>query len=99
MWVKETERNAKENEKPQYYWGFSLFSLARPERFELPAKSLEGSCSVQLSYGRVRARYTRLCIFFKIQAAHICRQYRVYDMATHAPAIHVIYPANGHSAW
>ncbi len=26
--------------------------MARPGRFELPTKSLEGSCSVQLSYGR-----------------------------------------------
>ena len=31
----------------------SLFSLARPERFELPTNWFEASYSIQLSYGRV----------------------------------------------
>ena len=28
--------------------------MARPERFELPTLCLEGRCSIQLSYGRIR---------------------------------------------
>ena len=30
-----------------------LFSLARPERFELPTNWFEASYSIQLSYGRM----------------------------------------------
>ena len=37
----------------QLYFRKSLKYLARPGGFEPPAKSLEGSCSIHLSYERV----------------------------------------------
>ncbi len=39
--------------RPRSISGGGVDRLARPGGFEPPAKSLEGSCSVHLSYGRV----------------------------------------------
>ena len=52
MWERCTQ-NKKASRAYLHNW---LILLARPGGFEPPAKSLEGSCSFQLSYGRVKAK-------------------------------------------
>ena len=52
MW----ERCTKNEKASRAYLHNWLILLARPGGFEPPAKSLEGSCSFQLSYGRVKAK-------------------------------------------
>ena len=39
-------------------WSRLVFTMARPGGIEPPTKSLEGSCSIQLSYERTGCVYT-----------------------------------------
>ena len=88
FWLK---YNFNKIKNPRYFRGFPLFSLARPEGFEPPAKSLEGSCSVQLSYGRGNMRNQRAC---KLLREGVIRSLSFFQVPSHAcmpPARHPQY--------